>query len=169
MHQPPLAQLLRHYFIKQYFMSGRGDNNKHGSAGRGSSNQSNQPFVGDGEKQPRSDHNKKHTGGESSVKQQKSGGTDVDRNTAVATEKIKPLRTDERTFDVLVDEVPYMIKAAPFSFNEEVRYYVTVNGGTEHVFTWDSELGRLRAIDDQSSILPDSLEEAISEKLEAYK
>ena len=43
-------------------MPGRGDNNKHGSAGRGSSNQSNQPFVNSEEKQPRSDHNKQHTG-----------------------------------------------------------------------------------------------------------
>lgn len=39
-------------------MPGRGDNNKHGSAGRGASNQSNQPFAGDNKKQPASGHNR---------------------------------------------------------------------------------------------------------------
>jgi hypothetical protein len=33
------------------------------------------------------------------------------------------------------------------------------------VFTWDSELKRLRSIDDNASTLPDSLEEAISDEL----
>lgn len=42
-------------------MPGRGDNNKHGSAGRGARNQSNQRFVSDGNKKPASDHNKKST------------------------------------------------------------------------------------------------------------
>ena len=79
----------------------------------------------------------------------------------------EPAAKDEMTFNLMVDSVPYLIKARPFSFNDEVRFYVNVNGGTDHVFTWDSELGRLRAIDDQSSIMPDALEEAISAKLES--
>jgi hypothetical protein len=37
--------LLTYIQFKTFAMSGRGDNNKHGSSGRGSSNQSNQPFV----------------------------------------------------------------------------------------------------------------------------
>ncbi len=47
-------------------MSGRGDNNKHGSSGQGASNQSNEGFIADDEKQPKSNHNKgdKVTGGE---------------------------------------------------------------------------------------------------------
>ncbi len=48
-------------------MPGRGDNNKSGSAGRGASNQSNQPFVADSEKEPKSNHGKK-TGGSASEK-----------------------------------------------------------------------------------------------------
>ncbi|MBL7700366.1 MAG: hypothetical protein JNK79_19530 [Chitinophagaceae bacterium] len=39
-------------------MPGRGDKNTHGSAGRGARNQSNEPFVGDGQNEPASDHNK---------------------------------------------------------------------------------------------------------------
>lgn len=39
-------------------MSGRGDNNQHGSAGRGARNQSNQPFIADGSPEPASDHSK---------------------------------------------------------------------------------------------------------------
>lgn len=51
-------------------MSGRGDNNKHGSSGRGASNQSNQPFTTDGEKEPKSNHGDQ-TGGKPSIEQPK--------------------------------------------------------------------------------------------------
>lgn len=61
-------------------MPGRGDNNKHGSAGRGGSNQSNQPFVADEENQPKSDHDKRQTGGAPSTKQPKTVDKDADRN-----------------------------------------------------------------------------------------
>ena len=40
-------------------MPGRGFNNKHGSAGRGASNQSNQPFVSTGEREPASNHRRR--------------------------------------------------------------------------------------------------------------
>ena len=147
-------------------MPGRGDNNKRGSAGRGSSNQSNQPFAGQ-EKQPHSDHSKKHKGGEPSISQKKILETDADRNTGNATEKLKSLRTDERNFNLLVDEVPYLVNARPFRFNGEQRFYISINGGADHVFTWDSELGQLRAIDDTASVMPSALEEAISQKLQS--
>jgi hypothetical protein len=61
-------------------MAGRGDNNKHGSAGRGSSNQSNQPFVRDEEKQPKSDHNKKKTGTTPSEPSPKTADPDAARD-----------------------------------------------------------------------------------------
>ena len=66
-----------------------------------------------------------------------------------------------------MDSVPYLIRATPFQFNGETRYRVSLNGGSEHVFTWDSSLGQLRAIDDDASTLPDNVEEAISEKLQS--
>ncbi|HEX6914999.1 MAG TPA: hypothetical protein VF145_07145 [Chitinophagaceae bacterium] len=40
-------------------MGGRGSNNKHGSAGRGASNQSNQRFVTDGQREPASNHHRR--------------------------------------------------------------------------------------------------------------
>ena len=72
----------------------------------------------------------------------------------------------EKNLDLLVDGVPYIVKVTPFSFNDELRYRVSVNEGDEHVFTWDSEIGELRSIDDEASTLPVSLEEALSEKLQ---
>jgi hypothetical protein len=71
----------------------------------------------------------------------------------------------QKTFNLLVDDVPYLVKAEPFSFNGETRFYISLNDGDDHVFTWDSEVGRLRAIDDQAAIIPDAVEDAISQKL----
>ncbi len=90
-----------------------------------------------------------------------------DGNPGDEREPMKPPQPGERKFDILVDSVPYMVKAAPFTFNGETRYRVSFNGSPEHVFTWDSSLGQLRAIDDDSSTMPDSLEEAISERLQS--
>ncbi|HEY6978681.1 MAG TPA: hypothetical protein VH396_20430 [Chitinophagaceae bacterium] len=61
-------------------MSGRGDNNKHGSSGRGSSNQSNQPFVADDAKQKKSNHAKKQTGTKPSRRQEKTQDQSSNRN-----------------------------------------------------------------------------------------
>lgn len=74
-----------------------------------------------------------------------------------------------RTFNLLVDDVPYVVTAESFSFNGETRFYIRLNEGADHVFTWDSEIGRLRAIDDQSATIPDSVEEAISQKIVTWQ
>jgi hypothetical protein len=79
----------------------------------------------------------------------------------------KPSRGNEKNFNILVDNVPYIVTATRFTFNGEVRYKVSFNGSSEHVFTWDSSLGQLRAIDDEASTMPDNLEIAISEKLQS--
>jgi hypothetical protein len=118
-------------------MSGRGDNNKHGSAGRGASNQSSQPFNGN------------------------------DKKANLTQSDTPSMGTEVREFDLLVDDVPYIVKAAPFTYNEQLRFYISVNQGPEHVFTWDEEVKRLRAIDTEASILPDALEEEISERLQS--
>ena len=149
-------------------MSGRGDNNTHGSAGRGAGNQSDQPFIANGEKQPRSNHNKTGATAEPSIEQNRVKDASTHSKTGSAnpnTRSTKP--TQSKTFNLLVDNVPYIITATPFTFNEEIRYDVRVNGGEEHVFTWDSELKMLRAIDEDAATLPDSLEEAISERLQS--
>ena len=74
---------------------------------------------------------------------------------------------DAMRFELNLEGVPYLIEARPFSFNTETRFYVTYNGSPEHVFTWDSSLGRLTAIDDDAGDIPDVLETAIAEKLQA--
>jgi hypothetical protein len=75
--------------------------------------------------------------------------------------------TNRKRYNLLVDDVPYEITAEPFTFNGEVRYYISVNGTEEHVFTWDSEMKRLKAIDDEAATLPDALEQQISHRLQA--
>jgi hypothetical protein len=74
---------------------------------------------------------------------------------------------NRKTYDLLVDEVPYLVSTEAFTFNGEQRFYVSINGGPDHVFTWDSELGRLTAIDRDAATLPDALEEQISDRLQA--
>ena len=59
-------------------MSGRGDNNKKGSAGRGSSNQSNQAF-GSSDQRGKSNHGEK-TGGKPSEPQPKKQDQSANRN-----------------------------------------------------------------------------------------
>jgi hypothetical protein len=112
---------------------------------------------------------KYHKGGESSVKQKKTTDSTSDRNAGKVKEKIKSLRVTERSFNLLVNDVPYFVKVKPFPYNEETRFYINVNGGDDHVFTWDAQLHRLRAIDDAAWLLPDVLEGAINEKLKQQK
>ncbi|MET0393332.1 MAG: hypothetical protein ABW019_09335 [Chitinophagaceae bacterium] len=86
----------------------------------------------------------------------------------IAEEK-RTITGNEKTLNLQVDGVPYLVKASPFAFNGETRYYVSINDGPDHVFTWDSEVGQLRAIDDDAAELPDTLEEAISRKLQSLQ
>ena len=74
----------------------------------------------------------------------------------------------EQRFELLLDGVPYAVSASPFEYNTETRYRVQYNG-SEHIFTWDSSLGRLAPIDDDASDIPDNLEEAIANRLQSTK
>ena len=73
----------------------------------------------------------------------------------------------EHNFDLVVGGVPYTVNAEPFEFNTETRFKVRYNGGDEHIFTWDTSIGRLTAIDDDAGIIPDDVERAIAERLQA--
>jgi hypothetical protein len=74
-----------------------------------------------------------------------------------------------QSFELLLNGVPYFVKAEPFSFNGETRFKVSFNNSDEHIFTWDSRLGRLAPIDDGAGTIPDDLETAIAGKLQAGK
>jgi len=71
----------------------------------------------------------------------------------------------DHTFTVVVDDVPLEVSYAPFEYNTETRFRVSYNNSPEVVFTWDSSLGRLAAISDESSTMPEPVEVAIAEKL----
>ena len=64
-----------------------------------------------------------------------------------------------------MDGVPYRIEVEPFSFNDQVRYNVSIDPGAKHVFVWDTDVELFRAIDKDAAILPVALEKAISAKL----
>lgn len=73
----------------------------------------------------------------------------------------------EHNFEILVDKVPYQVKVVPFEFNTETRFRVSYNGSEESIFTWDSSLGRLAPIDDDSATMPVDLESAIAQRLQS--
>ncbi|MGZ3838021.1 MAG: hypothetical protein ACXVMS_12450 [Flavisolibacter sp.] len=72
----------------------------------------------------------------------------------------------EQRFEIVLDGVPYSVTASPFDFNTERRYKVQYNGN-DHIFTWDSSLGRLAPIDEDAAEIPGNLEEAIAQKLQS--
>jgi hypothetical protein len=69
------------------------------------------------------------------------------------------------SFQLMLGGVPYEVKAIPFSFNEGVRYNVTINGSGEYLFAYDSNVGQYVAIDDDSSTIPHNVETAIAGRL----
>lgn len=75
---------------------------------------------------------------------------------------------NQKLYELLIDEVPYLVSTEAFTYNDEQRYYVSVNGGPQHVFTWDSDLKRLTALDtdEDSATLPEALEEELSNRLQ---
>ncbi len=81
-------------------------------------------------------------------------------------DQTKAKNDNERYFNLQVDEIPYRVEFEPFFFNDQVRYYVSINAGPKDVFVWDSSMKQFRAIDDNASVLPVALEKAISEKLQ---
>ena len=72
---------------------------------------------------------------------------------------------ETQSFELLVDGSPYIVKATPFNYNDEVRFKVSYNGSEEFIFARDSDAGLLTAIGAGAATIPDNLEEAISGKL----
>ena len=118
-----------------------------------------------GDKHEAQTTNKEKAGQWSSESQNKT--VDWGRSPETSGKKLHGSRTNESNFNLVIDGVPYFIKSIPFSYNEELRFRVIINDSTQHVFTWDSEVKMLRAIDEDASNVPDGLEEAISEKLQS--
>jgi hypothetical protein len=115
----------------------------------------------------RGNKNKKARDGSRSKPQSDSFDPSANRNRSQAEDKLDSPGEVHRNFNLVVDRVPYVVSATSYQFNNETRYRVSINGNAEHIFTWDSDLKRLKAIDDEASILPDNVEEAISTKLQS--
>ena len=71
----------------------------------------------------------------------------------------------EQIFDIVLDGVSYLVKVTPFEFNQDMRYYVSVDDGPTNLFLWDVEMKQIRSLDDTASVLPDGLEKEISDRL----
>ncbi len=69
------------------------------------------------------------------------------------------------SFNLLVDGVPYMVKAEPFSFNSEQRYNVSFNGSDTYIFAWDEDTLRYAPIGEVAVDLPMTLEREIASRL----
>ncbi|WP_207492161.1 hypothetical protein [Aridibaculum aurantiacum] len=70
-----------------------------------------------------------------------------------------------QNFELVVDGVPYLVKATPFDFNQEKRFTVTFNGSEEYVFVFDTSVGRYMALGDEGVDIPSRLEVEIAERL----
>lgn len=81
-------------------------------------------------------------------------------------DQTKANTNNERFENLLVDGIPYRIEYEPFFFNDQVRYYVSVNAGPKDVFVWDTDVELFRAIDDNAGVLPVTLGKAISTMLQ---
>ena len=79
------------------------------------------------------------------------------------------MKTKTFLFELLVDGVPYEVRATPFQFNDDIRFRVSFNGGQTYVFVYDQQLKRLTAIGEGTETIPVNLEEAISQKLESME
>ena len=71
----------------------------------------------------------------------------------------------DQSFQLLLNGVPYVVKASPFEFNTETRFTVSYNGSDEFVFTYDPTVGQYVAIGEDSETIPADVEVAIAERL----
>jgi hypothetical protein len=46
---------------------------------------------------------------------------------------------EAQSFELVVDSLPYLVKATPYEFNTETRFLVSYNGSEEYVFLWALE------------------------------
>ncbi len=52
----------------------------------------------------------------------------------------------DQSFQLLLNGVPYVVKASPFEFNTETRFSVSFNGSEDFIFTYNAAVGRYVAI-----------------------
>jgi hypothetical protein len=73
----------------------------------------------------------------------------------------------DQSFQLLLNSVPYFVKASPFEFNGDTRFTVSYNGSDDFIFTYDKTVGQYVAIGEDTGTIPADLEVAIAERLYA--
>lgn len=71
----------------------------------------------------------------------------------------------QQTIQLLISNIPYVVKITPFEFNAETRFTVSFNDSDDYVFTYDTNVSQYVSIGDGTETIPDDLEVAISERL----
>ena len=82
--------------------------------------------------------------------------------------KAKKNATRTAEFEMVVDEIPFFVKATAFqTFAMETQYRVSVNGSPVYIFGWHPVQKRITAIDRGSaaSNIPPHVAEAIGDQL----
>jgi hypothetical protein len=82
--------------------------------------------------------------------------------------KTKKNVTRTETFELMVDQIPFFVKATSFqTYTMETQYRVSVNGSPVYIFGWHPELKRITPIDGgaAANTIPPKIAEAIGNQL----
>jgi hypothetical protein len=82
--------------------------------------------------------------------------------------KTKKQLTRTEEFEMMVDDIPFFVKATSFqTYTLETQYRVSVNGSPVYIFGWHPVLKRITAIDRGSAAnnIPPKVAEAIGDQL----
>ncbi len=71
----------------------------------------------------------------------------------------------DQSFQLLLNGVPYMVKASPFEFNGSTRFNIKINSSDEFIFTYDPSVKQFISLGDDAATIPSDLETAISGRL----
>ncbi|MCS3798264.1 hypothetical protein [Niastella sp. OAS944] len=82
--------------------------------------------------------------------------------------KTKKNTTRTEEFELMVDDIPFFVKATSFqTYTMETQYRVSVNGSPVYIFGWHPVSGKITAIDrgTAASNIPRNVAEAIGDQL----
>jgi len=82
--------------------------------------------------------------------------------------KTKKNATRTEEFEMMVDDIPFFVKATAFqTYTMETQFRVSVNGSPVYIFGWSPAMNRITAIDRGSAAhnIPPKVAEAIGDQL----
>ena len=82
--------------------------------------------------------------------------------------KTKKNTTRTEEFELMVDDIPFFVKATSFqTYTMETQYRVSVNGSPVYIFGWHPVSGKITAIDwgTAANNIPRNVAEAIGDQL----